>query len=194
MEEGKNSNYFYAIAYEFLSRTKRSYFLTPLEIDLIIKWQKERIPLSVVLKGLEAGFKKSGRKKTLLYFKGFVEREYKNFSKASVGKRRSYKGEKKDDSYNELMGLIELIKDDDFKSLYEDFFSKERSSQEREDFDRTIDNKIIEIFGSEMDKYREEWEKKFSFIRVDEETKLSLVKKYLIVKKREELRLFSVLI
>ena len=191
MEEGKNSNYFYAIAYEFLSRTKRSYFLTPLEIDLIIKWQKERIPLSVVLKGLEAGFKKSGRKKTLLYFKGFVEREYKNFSKASVGKRKSEKKEEKD-NYDEFLDMIDFIKDDEFKKSYKEFFSEKRGVQEREEFDKSIDDKIIERFGSEMDKFREEWEKKFSFIRVDEETKLSLVKKYLIVKKREELRLFSV--
>jgi len=191
MGKGKNNNYFYAIAYEFLSRTKRSYFLTPLEIDLILKWQKERIPLSVVLKGLKAGFKKSGRKKTLLYFKGFVEREYKNFSKAFVGKKRATKVEENERN-NELSDLIKLIKDENFRSLYEEFFSKERSYQEREDFDRSIDDKIIEIFGLGMDKYREEWEKKFSFIRVDEETKNSLVKKYLIVKKREELNLFSV--
>ena len=193
MVKREEDNYFYSIAFEFLSRTKRSYFLTPIEIDLILKWKKRKIPLPVVLKGLKEGFKKSGRKKTLVYFKGFVDREYKNFSKASVGKRKSDKRKEKD-NYDELLNMIDFIKDDEFKKSYKEFFSEKRGTQEREEFDKSIDDKIIERFGSEIEKYRAEWEKKFSFISIDEKTKLSLVKKYLIVKKREELGLFSVLI
>ncbi len=193
-KKGSDENYFYSIAYEFLSRTKRSYFLSPLEIDLILKWEEKKIPLSVIKKALKEGFKRAGRKKTLLYFKKIVEKEFKNYLSLSSGKNmKTAKGDNQ--KREEHKKLIEIIPDEYFKELYAEFFSEERTFDEKVKFDEMIDKKISERFFTDriLEEAEIEWSKKYPFISVDNNTKRKLVEKYLIVKKREELNLFSVM-
>ncbi len=177
-----SDNYFYSIAYEFLSRSKRSYFLTPLEIDLIVKWEKKKIPLFVIVKALKAGFRKPGRKKSLLYFRGFVEREFKKYMDTKIGKEQRVKIDTKEKN-EEIFNMIEFIRDEEIKKLYLEFFSSEKSIEERDKFDKIIEDKIKEKFLNEkaLKEAEKEWDKRFPFISVDEKTKKKLKEKYIIV-------------
>ncbi len=181
-----NTSYFYEIAFEFLSRIKRGYFLSPLEIDLIKKWESNNIPLKIIKKSLYSGFRKPGRKKTLLYFKKIVEKEFKKEKE-----KLTPKNDKIEENNNEnIQEQIEIINSDYFKKRYKEFAEGlPLSEKEKEEFDKSIDKKIIEFYYDE-EEIKNEWNQKFQYIKIGETEKKRLMKKYFIMKKREEFHLF----
>jgi hypothetical protein len=182
-----DNNFFYEIAFEFLSRAKRSYFLSPLEIDLIKKWEEKGIPLTIIKKSLNKGFEKAGRKKTLLYFKKIVEKEFRAKGDKLIAKQ----SENNDKKTEEADKQIDLIESEYFRKKYKQFNLKDSTYGEKEEFDDTIDKEIIALFFNEnIDKTEEEWNKKFQYIKVGQKEKIRLIEKYFIMKKREELNLF----
>ncbi len=182
-----DENFFYEIAFEYLSRVKRGYFLSPLEIDLIKKWEENKIPLTIIKKSLRKGFEQAGRKKTLLYFKKIVEKEFKQKGDKLVSKQT----DNNDNRLEEIDKQINLIESESFREKYRQFNLKESSYNDKESFDDKIDREIIDLFFNEKkEETEQEWNKNFQYIKVGEKEKTRLIERYFIMKKREELKLF----
>jgi len=189
----KNNNYFYEIAAEFLFKSKRGYFLSPLEIDLIVQWDDKGIPLKIVKKAMKKGFENPGRKKSLLYFNKIVEKEYRLYKKMRTGSKRKKYSVSEPDKKKEIENMINLIQVEYFKNLYKKFIEKKIDYKDKEEFDRKIDDEILKrYYYISKQNMLKEWEENFSFIRVDNVNKEKMIKKYFIIKKRDELNLFKI--
>jgi len=95
-EQGARSGYYRAIARAFLARRGAPFFLSPQDLGLIADWERQRIPLPVVLEGVEKSFEPGrgqARKKILALSAcgPLVRKSFELYRERRVGKRRSRK-------------------------------------------------------------------------------------------------------
>ncbi len=176
-------SYFYSIAFYFLKRTKRGVFLNSIEINLIREWQKADIPLDIVIRGLKEGFKKPGKKRSLNYFKKFVEKEFKAYKKLKIGKTKDFSAIK-----HHYKDKIESIKHEIIKKLIYEFLNKKINISTISELDEKI-NKIIltDFWESEKEQLYNEWKDIIESSNIPEDSIEEMLKKSLIYKKRDEL-------
>lgn len=80
--------YFSDIEATFIRRRGRNLFLSPKDWALMDGWQKQGIPLHIVIRSIEAVFdKKPGAVASLAYCAPAVEADYKNWLSGQVGAR-----------------------------------------------------------------------------------------------------------
>jgi hypothetical protein len=95
-EHGARSGYYRAIARAFLARRGAPFFLSPQDLALIADWERQRIPLPVVLEGVEKAFE-PGRgqvRKKIQALSGcapLVKKSQELYRERRVGKRRGRK-------------------------------------------------------------------------------------------------------
>lgn len=86
------SNYISEIVDLYIARRDGSLMISPADYSIISEWQKQEIPLRVVLRSINEVFDRlaeSGRKpkiKTIEYFSEAVEGNFCNWLKTQVGK------------------------------------------------------------------------------------------------------------
>lgn len=95
-EQNVRSGYYRAIARAFLARRGAPFFLSPQDLSLIADWERMRIPLPVILEGVEKAFepgRSQVRKKiqTLTACNPLVKKSLELYRDRRVGKRRSGK-------------------------------------------------------------------------------------------------------
>lgn len=95
----KRSEYFQTIAKFLYSRRGAPFYLSSQEIDLISVWERQGIPLEVVLNGMREQFDTSGRifsgkgRRTLLSCRNSVQRSFEQSRERGVGKKRKSSSE-----------------------------------------------------------------------------------------------------
>jgi hypothetical protein len=95
-EQSARSGYYRAIARAFLARRGAPFFLSPQDLALIADWERLRIPLPVVLEGVEKAFE-PGRgqpRRKVLALSGcapLVRKSFELHRERKVGKRRTRK-------------------------------------------------------------------------------------------------------
>jgi hypothetical protein len=101
-EHGGRSGYYRAIARAFLARRGAPFFLSSQDLSLIADWERLRIPLPVVLEGIERAFepgRRQARKKiaSLSACSTLVKKSFALHRERRVGKSRSRKAVVRDD-------------------------------------------------------------------------------------------------
>jgi hypothetical protein len=93
--EKQRSQYYQAIAREFLTHRGTPFFLSSKDLILIAQWEKMRIPLKVVLEGIERSFEnyrmKSGKKgkvTALAFCEPQVLRNFEQYRERQVGLKK----------------------------------------------------------------------------------------------------------
>jgi hypothetical protein len=94
--DNAQGEYYRAIAREFLRGRGAPYFLSPRDLELIAEWEKEKIPLTVVLEGISAAFeRRKGRAgrgerkvRTLSFCSSAVETAHAQHRDRKAGGRR----------------------------------------------------------------------------------------------------------
>lgn len=82
-------DYFSDIEAIFIRRRGRNLFLSPKDWALMDSWQKQGIPLHIVIRSIEAVFdKKSGAVTSLAYCAPAIEADYKSWLTSQVGSER----------------------------------------------------------------------------------------------------------
>jgi len=91
----QRSQYYQAIAREFLAHRGAPFFLSSKDLMLIARWEKMRIPLKVVLEGIERTFEnyrmRSGKKSkvtTLAFCEPQVLRNFEQYRERQVGQKK----------------------------------------------------------------------------------------------------------
>jgi hypothetical protein len=118
MKNEKRSRYFQSISRHFLKLRGAPFFLSSKELDLIETWEKMKIPLPVVLEGIDRAFEKERlkrvRRRTILSL-GFcnlqVLKAFEQFRDRRVGTRNKVVGkeEKKKKAKAEVKRFLENI-------------------------------------------------------------------------------------
>lgn len=117
-DEKKRKEYFQSIARHFLRLRGAPFFLSSKELDLISKWEKMEIPLSVVLDGMGRAFEnqrsRAGRKAKVqsLFFCSFqVLKAFDEHRDRKVGGRKKAKerNEKREQAKSEVRKFLEII-------------------------------------------------------------------------------------
>lgn len=97
-------NYFSEIEETFIRRRGKNLFLSPLDWALIETWQERKIPLHIVLRGIEKVFdnyEKSKKKRTikgLAFCREEIEAQYEEWLESQVGKNETAEIIETDDS------------------------------------------------------------------------------------------------
>jgi hypothetical protein len=118
MKNEKRSRYFQSISHHFLKLRGAPFFLSSKELDLIETWERMKIPLPVVLEGIDRAFEKERlkrvRRRTILSL-GFcnlqVLKAFEQFRDRRVGTRNKVVGkeEKKKKAKAEVKRFLENI-------------------------------------------------------------------------------------
>lgn len=115
MKETDRSQYFQAIAHNFLSRRGAPFFLSSTDIELIRTWEKVGIPLQVVMDGIERTFEsersrsmRRHRIHSLAFCKLHVLKEFEQYRERKVGahKRKEKRDEKRKRVKNEVRSFL----------------------------------------------------------------------------------------
>ncbi|MBN2206976.1 MAG: hypothetical protein JW742_06210 [Candidatus Aminicenantes bacterium] len=96
-EHSARSGYYRAIARAFLARRGAPFYLSPQDLSLIADWERLRIPLPVVLEGIEKAFEpgRGSVRKKIQALRGcapMVKKSLDLHRERRVGKRRVKKG------------------------------------------------------------------------------------------------------
>lgn len=106
-EQSARSGYYRAIARAFLARRGAPFFLSSQDLALVADWERRRIPLPVVLEGIEKAFEPGRgqvRKKilTLNACNSQVKKSFELYRERRVGKSRSRKTGLREDPRNRV--------------------------------------------------------------------------------------------
>jgi hypothetical protein len=102
-------NYFTEIEETFVRRRGRNLLLSPLDWALIETWQERKMPLHIVLRGIEKVFdtadKQPARRRTvksLMYCREEIEAQYSEWLESQIGKNGSESVKSKEDTNESL--------------------------------------------------------------------------------------------
>jgi len=118
MKNEKRSRYFQSIARHFLKLRGAPFFLSSKELDLIETWEKMKIPLQVVLEGIDRAFEKDRLKRvrkrkilSLAFCNLQVLKAFEQFKDRRVGTKNKVVGkeEKKKKAKAEVKRFLENI-------------------------------------------------------------------------------------
>jgi len=152
--ENKKSEYFQTIARYLFSRRGAPFYLSSQEIDLIAAWEKQGIPLDVVLNGMRQRFDKPGRepggkgRRTLFSCRISVQRAFEQSRERRIGRRGTGPREpqaKLEAVRSEVENFLSRIPPelgglkDIYESLSENLRLREPSEDELERADRAVE-------------------------------------------------------
>jgi hypothetical protein len=119
-KDKQRSEYYQSIARYFFKQRGAPFFLSSTELDLVEKWERMEIPLSVVLEGIKRAFdnymRKPGRKtkiQTLTYCENQVLNAFDQYRDRRVGgeRKRSERTEKRNRAKAEIKKFLDTLPD-----------------------------------------------------------------------------------
>lgn len=201
----ERSQYFQEIAHHFIAERGAPFFLSSVDIELILSWEKMKIPLGVVLEGMKKAFQnrraKSGEKRkvrTLVSCQYHVLREFEQYRERRVGKMKNVRRDKRKEKRRMIRREVEnFLASIPSEVVYlEEIYSRAMRLLSRKDVDEDelekLDRKVEDFLSDlcsreEKDRVKEEVLKEYP--SAGEEDLLSLVKIKTIKLLRERYRI-----
>lgn len=115
MKERERSQYFQAIAHDFLNARGAPFFLSSTDIDLIATWEKMGIPLKVVSEGIQKAFELHGLKPgerrkvhSLAFCKPHIFKAFEQYRERKVGvwEKKNERDEKRARIKKEVQSIL----------------------------------------------------------------------------------------
>lgn len=114
--QAARSRYFDEVSRAFLRLRGAPFILSGRELHVLSAWEREGIPLSAVLAGLEHAFRKPARGPsaaergaTLVFCEAFVRRAYDQHRDRAVGRRRPPAADRKEKIRKEAASFLEEL-------------------------------------------------------------------------------------
>jgi len=112
-DTGGQSGYYQTIAREFFKHRGAPFFLSPKDLDLIASWEEARIPLDIVLEGMDKAFEnlrragKSAKVLNLAFCQGQVTKAFAGHRERAVGRGKKNVG--REEKRNRMVREIETF-------------------------------------------------------------------------------------
>ena len=109
----QEESYYAAVETHFVERRGSPLFITPSEWQLVWEWEREGIPLRVVMEGIDRVFErpKTGQKpRKLSYCRQTVEAAYRRFREMALGGVKVSVGEEAQDAKTHLTEMAERLR------------------------------------------------------------------------------------
>jgi len=109
------SDYYQTIARRFFKHRGAPFFLSPKDLELIARWEEARIPLGIILEGMDRSFEnirragKTVKVLNLTFCRSQVEKAFAGHRERAVGRKKKIAG--RDEKRNRLAGEIERFLD-----------------------------------------------------------------------------------